>query len=62
MANAILRAHWDPVLHTVVFPGLGVPKAQGEFIPVTDASNGGRGGTVFQWQALEEEEFNTDIS
>ena len=32
---------------------LGVLRAQGEIIPVTDASNVGGGGTLFQWQALE---------
>ena len=31
---------------------LGVPRAQGEIILVTDASNVGGGGTLFQWQAL----------
>ena len=41
---------------------LGVPKAQGEFILVTDASNVGGGGTLFQWQALEKEEFPSAIS
>ena len=28
---------------------LGVPRAQGEIILVTDASNVGGGGTLFQW-------------
>ena len=37
---------------------LGVPRAQGEIILVTDASNVGGGGTLFQWQALENEEFD----
>ena len=41
---------------------LGVPKAQGEIILVTDASNVGGGGTLFQWQALEKEEFDSAIS
>ena len=41
---------------------LGVPRAQGEIILVTDASNVGRGGTLFQWQALQKEEFNSAIS
>ena len=41
---------------------LGVPRAQGEIILVTDASNVGGGGTVFQWQALEKEELNSGIS
>ena len=41
---------------------LGVARAQGEIIPVTDASNVGGGGTLFQWQALEKEEFDSAIS
>ena len=41
---------------------LGVPKAQGEIILVTDASNVGGGRTLFQWQALEKEEFDSAIS
>ena len=41
---------------------LGVPKAQGEIILVTEASNVGGGGTLFQWQALEKEEFDSAIS
>ena len=41
---------------------LGVPRAQGEIILVTDASNVGGGGTLFQWQALEKEEFKSAIS
>ena len=40
----------------------GVPRAQGEIILVTDASNLGGGGTLFQWQALEKEEFDSAIS
>ena len=32
---------------------LGVPRAQGEIVLVTDASNVGGGGTLFQWQAQE---------
>ena len=32
---------------------LGVPRAQGEIILVTDASNVGGGGTLFKWQAIE---------
>ena len=40
---------------------LGVPRAQGEIILVTDASNVGGGGT-FQWQALEKKEFDSAIS
>ena len=41
---------------------LGVPRAQGEIILVTDASNVGGGGTLFQWQAVEKEEFDSAIS
>ena len=41
---------------------LGVPRAQAEIILVTDARNVGGGGTLFQWQALEKEEFNWAIS
>ena len=41
---------------------LGVPRAQGEIILVTDASNVGGGGTLFQWQAQEKEEFDSAIS
>ena len=41
---------------------LGVPRAQGEIILVTDASNVGEGGTLFQWQALEKEEFDSAVS
>ena len=41
---------------------LGVPRAQGEIILVTDASNVGGGGTLFQWQALEKEDFDSAIS
>ena len=41
---------------------LGVPRAQGEIILVTDASKVGGGGTLFQWQALEKEEFDLAIS
>ena len=41
---------------------LGVPKAQGETILVTDASNVGGGGTFFQWRALENKEFDSAIS
>ena len=40
----------------------GVPGAQGGIILVTDASNVGGGGTSFQWQALENEEFDSAIS
>ena len=40
---------------------LGVPRAQGEIIPVTDACNVGGGGRLFQWQALEKEEFDSAI-
>ena len=41
---------------------LGVPRAQGEIILVTDASNVGGGGTLFRWQALEKEDFDSAIS
>ena len=41
---------------------LGVPRAQGEIILVTNASNVGGGGRLFQWQALENEEFDSAIS
>ena len=41
---------------------LAVPRAQGEMILVTDASNVGGGGTLFQWQALEKKEFDPAIS
>ena len=41
---------------------LAVPRAQGEILLVTDASNLGGGGTLFQWQALEKEEFDSAIS
>ena len=41
---------------------LGVPRVQEEIILVTDASNVGGGGTLFQWQALEKEEFDSAIS
>ena len=40
---------------------LGMPGSQGEIILVTDASNVGAGGTLFQWQALEKEEFDSAI-
>ena len=41
---------------------LGVPRAQGDIMLVTDASNVGGGGTLFQWQALEKKEFDSAIS
>ena len=41
---------------------LGVPRAQGEIILVTDTSNVGGSGTLFQWQALDREEFDSAIS
>ena len=41
---------------------LGVPRAQGEIILVTDASNVNGGGTLFQWQALEKVDFDSAIS
>ena len=40
----------------------GVPRPQGEIILVTDASNVGGGETLFQWHALEKEEFDSAIS
>ena len=41
---------------------LGVSRAQGETILVTDTSNVGGGKMLFQWQALEKEEFDSGIS
>ena len=41
---------------------LGVPRAQEEMILVTNASNVGGGGTLFQWQALEKEEYDSAIT
>ena len=41
---------------------LGVPRAQGEILLMTDASNVGGGGRLFQWQALEKEEFDSALS
>ena len=41
---------------------LAMPRAQEEIILVTDASNVGGGGTLFQWQALEKEVFDSAIS
>ena len=40
----------------------GVPRAQGKILLVTDASNVVGGGTLFQWQALEKEVFDSAIS
>ena len=40
---------------------LGMPRAQEEITLVTDASNVGGGRTLFQWQALEKEEFDLAI-
>ena len=40
---------------------LGMPRAHGEIILVTDASNVGGGGKLMQWQALENEEFDLAI-
>ena len=40
---------------------LGVSSAQGKILLVTDASNVGGGGPLFQWQALEREEFDSAI-
>ena len=41
---------------------LSMPRAQGERFLVTDSSNVGGGGTLFQWQALEKEAFDSAIS
>ena len=41
---------------------LSVPRAQGEITLLTDASNVGGGGTLFQWQALQKEVFDSAIS
>ena len=41
---------------------LGVPRAQGGILLVTDACNVGGGGTLLQWQALEKEEFDSAVS
>ena len=63
--------HWDPQeqqafdeLKNKVANAkcLGVPRAQWEMILVTDASNAGAGGALFQWQALEKEEFDSAIT
>ena len=48
----------DKVANAKCFGG---PEAHGEFTLVTEASNVGRGGTLFQWQALEKEVFNSAI-
>ena len=41
---------------------LGVPRVQVKIILGTDASNARGGGMLFQWQALEKEEFDSAIS
>ena len=41
---------------------LGVPRAQGEIILVIYASKVGGDGTLFKWQALEKDEFDSAIS
>ena len=41
---------------------LAVSRAQREIILVTDASNVGGSGTLFQWQALQKKEFDSPIS
>ena len=41
---------------------LGLPGAEGEIFLLTDTSHTGGGGTLFQLQALEKEEFNSAIS
>ena len=38
---------------------LGVPKAQGEIVLITDASDVGGGGSLFQWQKLSNEELSS---
>ena len=40
----------------------GVPREQGGILLATNASNVGGGGTLFQWQAIEKEEFDSAIS
>ena len=40
---------------------LGVPKAEGEIILVTESSKVGEGGTLFKWPALEKAEFDSAI-
>ena len=32
--------------------GLGVPHPKGEILLITDATDVGRGGTIYQWQEL----------
>ena len=39
----------------------GVLRAQGKIILMTDASNVGGCGTLFQWQVLQKEEFDLAI-
>ena len=41
---------------------LAVPRAQGQIILVMDAGNVGGDGTLFPWQALKKEEFDSAIS
>ena len=41
---------------------LGVPRAQGEIILVTDVSNVGGGGELSKWQALEKDEYDSAIA
>ena len=49
----------DKVVNTQCW---GVPKAQGEILLVTDASNLGGGESLFQWQALEKKAIDSAIS
>ena len=54
---------FDEIKDKVAHPKcLSVPRAQGEIFVVTEASNVGGGGTLFQWQALEKDEFDSAIS
>ena len=41
---------------------LGMPRAQREIIVVTGARNVGGGRTLFQWQTVEKEEFDSAVS
>ena len=41
---------------------LRLPRARREIVPVTDASNVGGVGTLFNWRALEKEQFDSAIS
>ena len=53
---------FDELKHKVAIAKcFGMPGAQGEIILVTDASNVGGGGPLFEWQALEKEELDSAI-